>query len=95
MREQTQYRALFLTIMAIALWHDISIPLVVFGLYHAAGLIGHRYLLTKRQPRPGEPFILRLPKMAAMVAFVGLSMPLLVVKADQIIPLYSHLVGVA
>ncbi len=95
MRENTQYRAIFLTIMAIALWHDISIPLVIFGLYHAAGLMGHRYLLTKRQPRPDETFLLRLPKMVAMVAFVGFSMPLFVIQADQIIPVYSHLVGVA
>jgi alginate O-acetyltransferase complex protein AlgI len=95
MRERTQYRAIFLTIMAIALWHDISIPLVVFGLYHAAGLIGHRYLLTKRQPRPGETFLFRLPKMAAMVAFFGLSLPLMVIKASQIVPVYSHLVGVS
>jgi alginate O-acetyltransferase complex protein AlgI len=95
MRENTQYRAIFLTIMAIALWHDISIPLVIFGLYHAAGLMGHRYLLTKRQPRPDETFLFRLPKMVAMVAFVGFSMPLFVIQADQIIPVYSHLVGVA
>jgi alginate O-acetyltransferase complex protein AlgI len=95
MRERSQYRAIFLTIMAIALWHDISIPLVVFGLYHAAGLIGHRYLLTKRQPRAAEPFLLRLPKMAAMVTFFGLSLPLVVVKANQIIPVYSHLIGVS
>lgn len=95
MRERSQYRAIFLTIMAIALWHDISIPLVVFGLYHAAGLIGHRYLVTKRQPPPGETLLRRLPKMAAMVGFFGLSLPLMVIKADQIVPVYSHLVGVA
>jgi alginate O-acetyltransferase complex protein AlgI len=95
MRERTQYRAIFLTIMAIALWHDISIPLLVFGVYHAAGLMGHRFLLTKRQPRPGEPFLRRLPKMAAMVGFFGLSLPLMVIKADQIVPVYSHLIGVS
>jgi alginate O-acetyltransferase complex protein AlgI len=95
MRERTQYRAMFLTIMAIALWHDISIPLVIFGLYHAVGLIGHRYLLTKRQPREVESFLVRLPKTAALVAFVGLSLPLMAVKADQIIPVYSHLMGVS
>lgn len=95
MREHSQYRAIFLTIMAIALWHDISIPLVVFGLYHAAGLMGHRFLLTKRPARPNETFVQRLPKMAAMVAFFGLSLPLMVIHTNQIIPVYSHLVGVA
>ena len=95
MREHSQYRAIFFTIMAIALWHDISIPLVIFGLYHAAGLMGHRFLLTKRQPRPDESFFRRLPKMAAMVGFFGLSLPLMVIKAHQIVPVYSHLIGVS
>ena len=42
MRAQTQYVAIFATMMVIALWHDLSIPLVIFGLYHSAGLIIHR-----------------------------------------------------
>ena len=42
MRAQTQYVAIVATMMVIALWHDLSIPLVIFGLYHSAGLIIHR-----------------------------------------------------
>ncbi len=94
MRQETQYRAIFLTIMAIALWHDISLPLVIFGLYHASGLIGHRYVMSKRAPRNPEAFHRRLPKMVAMVTFFGLSLPLMVINADQIVPVYSALVGV-
>ncbi|HTL24191.1 MAG TPA: MBOAT family O-acyltransferase [Mycobacteriales bacterium] len=94
MRQNTQYRAIFLTIMAIALWHDISIPLVVFGLYHAAGLIGHRYLKGKRPPREDEPLLLRVPKVVALVAFFAFSLPLMVIQANQIVPVYSALVGV-
>jgi alginate O-acetyltransferase complex protein AlgI len=94
MRAHTQYRAIFLTIMAIALWHDISFPLVIFGLYHAAGLMGHRYVKSKRPPRPSEPWLLRLSKMAAVVAFFGLSLPLVSVNLDQVVPVYSALVGV-
>lgn len=94
MRQNTQYRAIFLTIMAIALWHDISIPLVVFGLYHAAGLIGHRFVKGRRPPREDEPLWLRVPKVAALVAFFGFSLPLMVIKADQIVPVYSALVGI-
>jgi alginate O-acetyltransferase complex protein AlgI len=94
MRANTQYRAIFLTIMAIALWHDISIPLVVFGLYHAAGLIGHRYLKGKRPPRVDEPLSLRIPKVVALVAFFGFSLPLMVIQADQIVPVYSALAGI-
>jgi D-alanyl-lipoteichoic acid acyltransferase DltB (MBOAT superfamily) len=94
MRANTQYRAIFLTIMAIALWHDISIPLVVFGLYHAAGLITHRFVKGKRPPRENEPLLLRVPKVVALVAFFGFSLPLMVIKADQIVPVYSALVGI-
>ncbi|MEO8888175.1 MAG: MBOAT family O-acyltransferase [Jatrophihabitantaceae bacterium] len=94
MREHTQYRAIFLTIMAIALWHDISIPLVIFGLYHAAGLMGHRYVKSKRPPRASEPFLRRLPKMALLVGFFGLSLPLVAISTSQIVPVYSALVGV-
>lgn len=94
MRAKTQYRAIFLTIMAIALWHDISIPLVIFGLYHAVGLIGHRYLVSKRPAPVAEPFLRRLPKMIAVVAFVGLSLPLIAIQTNQIVPVYSALVGV-
>jgi len=95
MRERSQYRAMVLTIMAIAMWHDISIPLLVFGLYHAAGLVGHRYLLTKRQPPADEPLFRRVAKAGALFAFVDLSLPLMVVKANQIVPVYSHLIGVS
>lgn len=95
MRQNTQYRAIFLTIMSIALWHDISIPLVVFGFYHAAGLIGHRYLSARRPAKPAESFLARLPKMVALVGFFALSLPLTVINANQIIPVYSALVGIS
>jgi alginate O-acetyltransferase complex protein AlgI len=94
MRQRTQYRAMFLTIMAIALWHDISLPLVIFGIYHATGLIGHRWVKSKRPPPAAETFLRRLPKMAAVVAFFALSLPLVAINADQIVPVYSALVGV-
>lgn len=95
MRQNTQYRAIFLTIMSIALWHDISIPLVVFGLYHAAGLMGHRYVSSKRPAKQAQSFLARLPKMAAVVGFFGLSLPLMVINTNQIVPVYSALVGVS
>jgi alginate O-acetyltransferase complex protein AlgI len=94
MRANTQYRAIFLTIMAIALWHDISIPLVVFGLYHATGLIGHRWFAGKRPPVSPQPLYLGVGKAVAMFVFFAFSLPLMVISADQIIPVYSALVGV-
>lgn len=93
MRQNTQYRAIFLTIMAIALWHDISIPLVIFGLYHATGLIGHRMLKSARPPRDHDALWLRVPKSAALFAFFAFSLPLMMINANQIVPVYSALVG--
>jgi alginate O-acetyltransferase complex protein AlgI len=92
MRRRYQYRAIFATIMVIALWHDISIPLVIFGLYHATGLIGHR-LLTQRRP-PGAPTIpLRAAKMAMVFVAVAVSLPLLVISLDEIPAFYGRLIG--
>ncbi len=53
MRARTQYIAIAATMMVIALWHNISIPLVLFGLYHTAGLIGHRWWVA-RHPVPED-----------------------------------------
>src|SRR3954447_19820649 len=94
MRPHTQYRAIFFTIMAIALWHNISIPLVIFGLYHAAGLIGHRGLAERRPPRSAETWAQRLPKVAALFTFFAISVPLLELTTSQVVPFYSAMVGV-
>lgn len=94
MRQRTQYRAIFFTIMAIALWHNISIPLVIFGLYHAVGLIGHRWLAERRPPAQNEPWHQRLPKTAALFTFYAISVPLLELTTSQVVPFYSAMVGV-
>lgn len=94
MRQKTQYRAIFLTIMAIALWHDISIPLVVFGLYHAAGLMGHRWLKARRPPADDEGAALTVLKAGGQFLFFALSLPLFMITTDQIVPVYSALLGV-
>jgi alginate O-acetyltransferase complex protein AlgI len=93
MRRDTQYRAIFLTIMAIALWHDISIPLVLFGLYHAVGLIGHRWLKGRRPPPDPQPRLLTVAKAAGQFMFLTLSLPLMAISTDQIVPVYSALLG--
>jgi D-alanyl-lipoteichoic acid acyltransferase DltB (MBOAT superfamily) len=92
MRRQHQYRAIFATIMVIALWHDISIPLVLFGLYHAAGLIGHRMLVQRRPPAAGN-VLLSATKMAMVFVFVVLSFPLLLLRLGDVRDFYAHLFG--
>jgi D-alanyl-lipoteichoic acid acyltransferase DltB (MBOAT superfamily) len=92
MRRRHQYRAIFATIMVIALWHDLTLSLVLFGLYHAAGLIGHRALAQRRPP--GAPTIpLRAAKMAMLFVFVALSFPMLLLPVQDLGDFYARLVG--
>jgi alginate O-acetyltransferase complex protein AlgI len=74
------------------LWHDISIPLVLFGLYHAAGLIGHRMLAQRRPPTAGN-VLLSATKMAMVFVFVALSFPLLLLRLGDVRDFYAHLFG--
>lgn len=93
MRANRQYVAVTATIMVIALWHDVSLPLVIFGLYHAACLVGAR-MLNKRRPANPEPsLLLRGTKMLSMFVFVMLGLPLLVLELDQIPDFYPALIG--
>jgi len=93
MRRESQYRAIFLSMMVIALWHNVSIPLILFGLYHTVGLIGHRVVAARRPPKPDEGLALVVPKALVQFAFVAVSLPLLVLNSNQLIPFYSSLMG--
>lgn len=91
-RKRTQYRAIIATMMVIALWHDISLSFVIFGLYHAAGLCLHRWWSQRpganaRTPRP-------VAAVLATFVFVGLSFPLIVLPPPLILPYYGHLFGI-
>ena len=75
MRQRSQYVAIVATMMVIALWHDISLPLVVFGIYHTCGLIGAR-ILNQRRPAATEPSaLLTTGKAILLFVFVAFSLP--------------------
>ncbi len=84
-RRERQYFALAATMMAIALWHDVSRPLVLFGVYHACGLIVERALIGARAPRR--------PALGALRTFaiVMLSFPMLVLPWTRLLELYRRL----
>jgi alginate O-acetyltransferase complex protein AlgI len=93
MRANRQYVAITATIMVIALWHNISWSLVVFGFYHAAALVGAR-VMNARRPAPADPSLrLRVGKNLAMFVFVMLGLPLLVLEIGDAPAFYSSLVG--
>ncbi len=92
MRANRQYVAVFATIMVIALWHDISLSLIVFGLYHATGLIGQRLIASRRAP--SENRIVRWAKTPLLFTFVMLSLPLLALELADAADFYRAMIGV-
>lgn len=91
MRQNRQYIAVFATIMVIALWHNISWGLVVFGLYHAAGLITQRFLAAKRPPSDNR--FIKVIKMPLLFTYVMISLPLLALELPQAADFYRAMIG--
>ena len=93
-RKRRHYVALLATMLVIALWHDLSIPLLLFGLYHGAGLALLRFLqsrnLTMQQALGTGPGA-RVVSVLGTYAFVALSFPLLVLPGRQVVAFYRQL----
>jgi alginate O-acetyltransferase complex protein AlgI len=93
-RKQRQYVAVLATMLVIALWHDVSLPLLIFGLYHGAGLALLRFLQTKDltvQKTLGTGRGARLVAVLGTYIFVALSFPLLVLPGGQLVAFYRQL----
>lgn len=100
-RRQTQYVALFCTMMVIALWHDLSIALAVFGALHGLALIAGRMVAARRSSsdRPVVAGMSRGPSGPYLgwlrtYAFIVLTFPLLIVEDGDILGFYFSLVGI-
>jgi alginate O-acetyltransferase complex protein AlgI len=95
MRPERQYFAIFAVIMTIALWHGVALPMVVFGLYHGAILVGHRYLMERRRregkPPPVETWYSHAFKSGLVILALSLSFPLLVLDTHAALAFYGHL----
>lgn len=94
MRKNRQYFAIFMTIIVIALWHDFALPLIIFGFYHGIILVTYRWLDDRRRRNGVEISSSKWAKGAKMFcvfAFVALSIPLLRLNSEQIIPFYASL----
>ncbi len=94
MRPQRQYFAIFMTIMAIALWHGIGWPQVIFGTYHGLIMVGYRWL---EQHRPKDRKVRNEPwwralKMVAVFSYVSLSIPLLILPIGEVWNFYKLLI---
>lgn len=91
MRAKTQFLAIAATMMVIALWHDVSVPLVIFGLYHSAGLITHRWWIA-RHPVPDQRRLSRrIGANVLLFVYFLLSLPLLSVDLSSLADFYGRL----
>jgi D-alanyl-lipoteichoic acid acyltransferase DltB (MBOAT superfamily) len=93
MRRRSQYFAIAATMMVIALWHDISLSLVLFGLYHSCGLIGARVLNQVRPASSAPSVLLSTGKAVLLFTFVALSLPMLTLKVGDLTGFYAALLG--
>jgi len=95
-RQKTQFLALTATMMTIAMWHNVSLIAVCFGVYYSLGLIVHRMyaraLGEKRVPQPAEKLLYRL----LTYIFVILGFPMVVAHDfGQLAIIYKALAGLS
>jgi alginate O-acetyltransferase complex protein AlgI len=88
-----QYVGTTITMLLIALWHGVSWATLVFGLYHAAFLVGHR-VVSQRRPASASS-ALRVAKSVGIFAWFGASLPLLHLPLDGAVDFYRAMLGVA
>jgi D-alanyl-lipoteichoic acid acyltransferase DltB (MBOAT superfamily) len=89
-RARRQHMAIVVTMMAIALWHDITWSAALFGAYHSAGLLAHRFVEGRRPARSGRG--LRVVKAIAVFVYFVLSLPLLSMTVPNAMSLYRALI---
>lgn len=95
-RKRTQRLAIFCTMMVIALWHDLTLGMVVFGTYHGLGLIVHRQWADGRARNALEPGLARRwTYIGATYLYVTLSFPLLALPLERAGHFYLALLGVS
>ena len=55
--------------------------------------MGHRWLKGRRPPPDPQPLPLTVAKATGQFMFFAVSLPLMVITTDQIVPVYSALLG--
>lgn len=95
-RQNLHLIALAGTMMTIALWHNLTASMLVFGLYHTAGLIAHRQFTAWRLAKGidySNNVIAQMTCAILTYLFVCLSFPLIVLPLGQAMSFYGALLG--
>lgn len=88
-----QPAATMVTMVLIGLWHSVTWASLAFGVYHGVSLVLHRFV-SQRRPA-GDGAALHVLKPVAIVAWFGLSLPLLQLDLREALHFYAALVGVS
>lgn len=88
-----QPAATMVTMVLIGLWHSVTWASLAFGVYHGVSLVVHRFV-SQRRPAGDRP-ALRVLKPVAIVAWFGLSLPLLQLDLREALHFYAALGGVS
>jgi D-alanyl-lipoteichoic acid acyltransferase DltB (MBOAT superfamily) len=93
-RRNRQAIALLATMMVIAWWHDLTLSWTLFGLYHGAGLIVHRYW-SQHRPVFFEARVAsrgyRLASRLLLFSFVALGFPIISMPPGSLPDFYARL----
>jgi D-alanyl-lipoteichoic acid acyltransferase DltB (MBOAT superfamily) len=95
-REKTQYFALVMTMMVIALWHNLNAGALVFGIYHSIGLVVHRMYAKKLGEKRVPPLPEKLFYHVFTYLFAIVGYPMVVVTSlDQLVTILKTLAGLS
>lgn len=94
-RSKTQFLAIYLTMMTIALWHDITLAMFIFGSYHGFGLALHRSLSERGGRILPQGVAADGIRVLMTYLFVMLSFPLLIMPFDRALAFYQALAGMS
>ncbi|MBI1216871.1 MAG: hypothetical protein GC185_13795 [Alphaproteobacteria bacterium] len=95
-RAETQYLAIFCTMMVIALWHKLTPACFIYGLYHGGLMAGYRHLSEARDgAAEGKTPLWRRPAAGRALTYlaVSVSLPLIFIPESQLLPYYAALLG--
>lgn len=96
-RKERQYFAILATMMVIALWHNLSIALILFGALHGGALVLGRIVrggTTVRANNADQTWPRYICGWAATYAFLALTIPLLLLSDRDILHFYAALIDV-
>lgn len=86
-RPESRRLATAMTMFTIALWHGVSLGLVLFAVYQIVGLL----YWPKRPSHPTR--LQRMSRIGATFFFVLLSLPLLLTPLDNAFDIYRNMIG--